>query len=168
MDLRDSVYLRQAGRFGLCFSPNCRIDIRTMPPQSGTYGDRQQLGSTILLVDDEASILETYALLLEQAGHRVTGAASAEEAIAILASSGFDLVITDLAMERPHAGLEVVDSALQHQPSIPAIIITGFATPEVIDVATRRGVAVLSKPVDLGRLARAIEGQGSRSRAGTA
>src|SRR2546422_8581244 len=54
--------------------------------------------STILLVDDDPDILKLISLRLTAAGHSVKGADSGEKALAVLAASRPELVITDLKM----------------------------------------------------------------------
>lgn len=56
------------------------------------------LEKKILLVDDEESILQTYALLLEENGYHVVTANCGRKALEEFLSQSFDLVITDLAM----------------------------------------------------------------------
>ncbi|HSB44762.1 MAG TPA: response regulator, partial [Nitrospira sp.] len=52
----------------------------------------------ILVVEDEVNIRSALVTMLEKLGHRVSGAGTAEEALALLEDSPADLVITDLRM----------------------------------------------------------------------
>ena len=54
--------------------------------------------ATILVVDDEPSIVRLVSQLLTREGHRVVGAASAEEAVASLETARPDVAIVDLVM----------------------------------------------------------------------
>ncbi len=57
--------------------------------------------SSLLVVDDESSVLLTLRLILEKEGYDVITAASCSEALGLLGNGGqFDAVITDLNMER--------------------------------------------------------------------
>jgi two-component system response regulator GlrR len=104
--------------------------------------------STILLVDDDPDILKLVALRLSAAGHGVREAESGEKALALLAASRPDLVITDLKMGGID-GLTLFDEIRKQIPTLPVIILTAHGTiPDAVD-ATRRGVfAFQSKPFD--------------------
>ncbi|SLM30153.1 putative Histidine kinase [Desulfamplus magnetovallimortis] len=54
----------------------------------------------ILLVDDEPIILNAIAVLLKQKGYSITTASSGEEALEIIQHQTFDLVVTDLVMDK--------------------------------------------------------------------
>src|SRR5258708_25880968 len=104
--------------------------------------------STILLVDDDPDILRLLSLRLSAAGHGVKEAESGEKALALLAASRPDLVITDLKMGGID-GLTLFDEIRKQIPTLPVIILTAHGTiPDAVD-ATRRGVfAFQSKPFD--------------------
>src|SRR5258708_29269985 len=95
--------------------------------------------STILLVDDDPDILKLISLRLTAAGHSVKGAESGEKALAMLAASRPELVITDLKMGGMD-GLTLFDEIRKQAPTLPVIILTAHATiPEAV-AATSRGV----------------------------
>lgn len=102
----------------------------------------------ILLVDDDAAILRLLALRLNAAGYEVVTAASGEQALAQLAASRPDLVITDLRMEGMD-GLALFDAISQNNTALPVIILTAHGSiPDAI-AATHRGVfSFLTKPFD--------------------
>src|SRR5205823_1328642 len=52
----------------------------------------------ILVVDDEAAVREAIAIILRDAGAKVTSAASAEEAITVLQRGRWDVVVSDIGM----------------------------------------------------------------------
>lgn len=76
----------------------------------------------ILVVDDEPSILGLLKTILELAAFEVQTLTSAKEAIARLADQTFDVVLTDMRMETPTAGFDVIRTARKVQPR-PAIAI---------------------------------------------
>ena len=79
----------------------------------------------ILLVDDDPFILEGMGEDLETHGYQVTRASSGERALALLASMDFDLVITDLVMERMN-GVQVLKKTKEFNREIQVILLTGF------------------------------------------
>jgi DNA-binding NtrC family response regulator len=104
---------------------------------------------TVLVVDDEASVLFTYKLLLEQQGYAVTAVASSALAKAELEKQSFDLVLCDLSLEEDHNGFEVIDLACESKPGTACILLTGYASVEAVQKATDMGVTVLYKPIDI-------------------
>jgi DNA-binding NtrC family response regulator len=79
----------------------------------------------ILLVDDDPFILEGMGEDLETNGYQVTRASSGEMAVALLESMDFNLVITDLVMERMD-GVQVLKKTKAFNREIQVILLTGF------------------------------------------
>jgi two-component system response regulator GlrR len=104
--------------------------------------------STILLVDDDPDILKLVSLRLSTAGHGVREAGSGEKALALLAASRPDLVITDLKMGGMD-GLALFDEIRKQSPTMPVIVLTAHGTIPDAVAATQRGVfAFQPKPFD--------------------
>ena len=80
----------------------------------------------ILLVDDDPVILKGVKKNLNKQGWYVATAENGEEALDMLEGNGFDLVITDLAMDEID-GIEVLRRAKQLNPDSMVIIFTGYA-----------------------------------------
>lgn len=76
----------------------------------------------ILVVDDEPSILGLLRTVMELASFEVQTLTSAREAASRLAEETFDVVLTDMRMETPTAGFDVIRAARKLQPR-PAIAI---------------------------------------------
>lgn len=82
----------------------------------------------MLIVDDEPNVCYTLKLIFEQEGFNVTTAPSAAEAIRVLnAAQRFDVVITDLHMEREDAGFDLVRVAKKFDPAPVVVVVTGYA-----------------------------------------
>jgi DNA-binding response OmpR family regulator len=80
---------------------------------------------SLLLVDDDPFILEGIGEDLEGNGYQVTRADSGEKAVAMLESTDFALVITDLIMGRID-GIQVLKKAKEINSETQVIILTGF------------------------------------------
>jgi two-component system, NtrC family, response regulator PilR len=103
----------------------------------------------VLVVDDERSMRELLAIMLRQAGHDVTLAEGGEQAVEILKSEGFDLVITDLRMRKVD-GLGVLRAAKEHSPSAVVLVVTAFASTETAVEAMKLGAYdYVTKPFKL-------------------
>ncbi len=102
----------------------------------------------ILLVDDDAVILNTIGPALENKGYRVKTANSGEQAIEMIVEKDFDLVITDLVME-PTNGIEVLKKIKQSNPETMVMILTGFGDmTSVIDALQLDADNYLLKPCE--------------------
>ena len=103
----------------------------------------------VLVVDDEASVLFTYKLLLEQQGYSVCAVATSVLARTELKKAQFDLLLCDLSLEEDHNGFEVIAYARESNPAIACILLTGYASVEAAQKAADMGVTVLYKPIDI-------------------
>ncbi|MBU2644082.1 response regulator [bacterium] len=107
-------------------------------------------GASVLLVDDEVSILELNRLNLEEAGYHVTTEASGTRALQLFSSNPrqFDIVIADQKIQDISA-LELAQKIRTIQPDIPIIICTGRVDSENERTCRKMGIdAVLHKPFD--------------------
>jgi two-component system response regulator AtoC len=94
--------------------------------------------STILVVDDERSMLEVLSEMLVREGYAVETTADAQEAIALVQDGTIDLVISDLKME-PTDGLELLRRLKRVDPEIVVIVMTAYASYETAVEAMREG-----------------------------
>jgi len=94
--------------------------------------------AAILIVDDEPSARTTLALLLKKRGYHVTEAAGLTRAVAALAETTFDLVITDLRMPDGD-GLEVLRASKAYCPEAEVILLTAYAGWESAKEAMQLG-----------------------------
>lgn len=79
---------------------------------------------SVLLVDDDASLRETFADALGQAGMSVSNADNGATALAMVEAGGFDIVVTDLFMPESD-GLELLMGMQRENLEIPVIVMTG-------------------------------------------
>jgi DNA-binding NtrC family response regulator len=103
----------------------------------------------LLVVDDDASVLLTYQLLLQEQGYEVNAAISSKKAKEELRRSNFDVVLCDLSLEQDRTGFEVFEFARQMYPAIPCVLLTGYANKEATDRAEVGGIEVLFKPIEI-------------------
>ena len=103
----------------------------------------------VLVVEDEASVLLTYRLLLEEQGYKVFAALSSQEAEVVLARKRFDLVLCDLSLEQNHTGFEVFERVRRRDPAVPCVMLTGYANRETVERAEQAGIAVFFKPIEI-------------------
>lgn len=110
----------------------------------------------ILLVDDELAILLTLKAILDMNGFEVETAASAREAEQKLSRGTFDMVITDMCMERQDSGFEVIRAARRQAYNPATAILTAY--PILGDGWKSEGAqSLLVKPMNTSDLLRQIE-----------
>jgi signal transduction histidine kinase len=103
----------------------------------------------LLVVDDEESLRITTAAILEKEGYAIDTAASGDEAISLLATTDYDLVLTDLHMEGGD-GLSVLTTIRRQAPLTISVVLTGFASVESAIAALQEGAYdYLVKPCDI-------------------
>ncbi len=104
----------------------------------------------VLLVDDDPASRLTLQTVLRAGGYRVDAAASAAEAVGLLDEQEYELVLSDLSMESPEAGLKVLAHArmMEYKPAT-ALVQTYRSSPQS---ASRGAKAVLIEPEALPEL----------------
>lgn len=83
-------------------------------------------GETVLLVEDDMAVRMTFAITLEDLGYRVLQAADAEAALATLAATEVNVLLTDLRMPGRLDGLELVEVARAGNPELPVVVAAGY------------------------------------------
>ncbi len=102
----------------------------------------------ILVVDDEKFFQELFRDVLGTAGHATRSAASADEALQLMADEHFDLLVTDLVMPGL-GGIALVKEAKKRDPDIEAVAVTGHEDVRLAVQAMKAGCAdFLIKPVE--------------------
>ncbi|HYG35559.1 MAG TPA: response regulator [Clostridia bacterium] len=110
----------------------------------------------ILIVDDEPFVCEAVKMMLAYDGHSVEAATNGEDALALLAKSTFDVVITDYAMPRIR-GDELAATIKARNPKQPVVMVTAYAEMLAASAHPLPGVdLVISKPFLLDHLREAM------------
>jgi CheY-like chemotaxis protein len=115
-------------------------------------------GPTILLVDDEPSIVRGLAALLRQRGYEVLTAQSGSAAVRIAAGQRVDVAVIDYHI--PDWRGDVVLAALMaHQPHLGrrTVMMSGDFGDRVRDVTAHTGCLLLIKPFDVEDLVNAVQ-----------
>jgi DNA-binding NtrC family response regulator len=94
--------------------------------------------TTVLIVDDEPDMVDNCARILRRSGHHCLTATDPHRALALLESDPPDVLITDLKMPE-FDGIELLRRAHDLDPSLPVIMVTGFATIESAVSAVKEG-----------------------------
>lgn len=97
-------------------------------------------GKRLLFVDDENAIRETLLLILRRYGFTVTLAATVAEALELIRTQQFDILLCDLNIERESDGYEVIRAMQQINPSCATIVLTGYPAVESAVEGIRLGI----------------------------
>lgn len=103
----------------------------------------------LLLIDDERVALRNLEHVLKKTGHTVTATTSGASALGLLEKHTFDVVLTDLKMEKVD-GMQVLRRCRELAPDTEVIMITGFATLDSAVEAMKEGAFhYIAKPYRL-------------------
>ncbi|HYF35689.1 MAG TPA: sigma-54 dependent transcriptional regulator, partial [Prosthecobacter sp.] len=110
----------------------------------------------IVIIDDEAAILELMSKLCRAAGHTVVSCTTGTEGMAVIRSQQPELVIVDLRIGDV-SGLDIVAMCRDVLPNTAVIMVTGHGSVETAVEAMRLGAFdYLTKPFDLGDLIKTV------------
>jgi len=115
------------------------------------------MSKRILIVDDEPSIRKVLNAHLTKLGYEVVTAEDGVQAIELLGTDLFHLVVTDLKMPRLD-GMGVLAWAGEQQPGLPVILITAHGTvATAVDALKQGAFDYITKPFDRDELRHVIE-----------
>jgi CheY-like chemotaxis protein len=81
----------------------------------------------ILIVDDEAAISELLRIWAKAAGYTVVFANSAEDALKLLSTSAFDVLLSDIKMPGKLDGIALAESASSMHPDMKIMLMSGYS-----------------------------------------
>lgn len=105
---------------------------------------------TILIIDDDASVVASLSLLLKQAGYRSQSAATPERALKLIESESFALALQDMNFSRQTSGEEGIELLKQikaRRPNLPVVLITAWGSISLAVQGVRAGASdFITKP----------------------
>ena len=112
---------------------------------------------TVCILDDEAPVLEMLQASVERLGYSAVGTTDPQEALEHIREGRCRVVLTDLKMPAMD-GLTFLEQALQQDPGIHVILMTGFYSLDSAIEAIKRGAYdYLCKPIDRKRLKKTLD-----------
>ena len=113
----------------------------------------EQPPASILVVEDNEEVGAFAETLLSELGHKVTRAASGEEALDLARAQQFDIVLSDVVMPGM-GGLKLAQTLHEEQPQLPVVLATGYSQ-EITETGSG-GRPVILKPYRLVTLSEAL------------
>lgn len=113
-------------------------------------------GRQVLVIEDEASVRDGLVQLLRDWRCEVDAAASAAEALPLLARAP-EVIIADYRLREGRDGIgEIAELRAHFGAMLPAVLVTGDTAPEIFLAARENALPLLTKPVRAGRLRAAL------------
>ncbi|MGZ5287091.1 MAG: sigma-54-dependent transcriptional regulator [Flavisolibacter sp.] len=108
--------------------------------------------ATILIIDDEKAIRKTLSEILSFEGYKIDEATDGEEGLKKFRDKTYDVVLSDIKMPKID-GIEFLQKAVEINPDVPIIMISGHGNIETAVEAVKKGAYdFIQKPPDLNRL----------------
>jgi CheY-like chemotaxis protein len=114
---------------------------------------------SVLVVDDEPSVAQAVATMLEGAGHSVGTASSAAAGLDLLANQRYDLLVTDITMPGM-SGLDFALEARRRYPHVGVVLMSGYSTQ--LERGAKHPFPLLSKPFNEKELLASLAAEISR------
>jgi len=115
-------------------------------------------GRRLLLVEDDANVAAVAVDLLEGFGFKVRLAETGEAALAALAGTPFDLMLTDVVMPGGMSGVDLARRAAREWPDMRIALTSGYVGDDVEGVLANAPWPFLRKPYSADQLRRLVEG----------
>ncbi len=107
---------------------------------------------TILIIDDEESILDLLSLVFRKDGFQIKTCSEAEKVFDIIQTESFDLLLCDIRMP-PVDGMDVLRFLRREKPEVPVIMMTGYGSVKQAVEALKLGALdYVMKPFDVEEL----------------
>jgi two-component system response regulator HydG len=116
----------------------------------------QAASGRILIVEDDADVGLALYNELALAGYQCDLALSGSAALSEVEHTPFDAIISDLRMDGM-GGLELLETLTRERPTLPVIIVTGFAGGSASDAMEKGAFHYFTKPLDVEELCGVIE-----------
>src|SRR5437016_1410611 len=119
---------------------------------------KREGGNELLLVDDEPSIRLTLLPIFEERGFQVQVAANVSEALATIQAQRFDVLLSDINIDRESDGFTVVQAMAEANPDAVTILLTAYPAFETAIHSIREEVDdYFTKPADVDAIVSAID-----------
>ena len=107
---------------------------------------------SILIIDDEKSLLDLLTVILKKEGYRVKTCLAASKVFELLEKEEFDLLICDIKLPEV-SGMEILRYVRESRPGIPVIMITAYGSlKQAVEALKAGAIDYILKPFDVEEL----------------
>jgi two-component system, NtrC family, sensor kinase len=132
------------------------FEAPALPREPALAADAPLPAGSVLLVEDDADVIEIARAYLRELGYSVKQAASAQAGLDILNREGeVDLLFSDILMRGCMNGLDLAREVRRRFPAILVLLTSGYSSSA--QAAVGQGFEVLQKPYDLAALKRGLD-----------
>ena len=104
----------------------------------------------LLLIEDDVSVQKYFSALVSRMGHTLEVASDGSTGLELLSDEEIEIILTDLNLDGPPSGMDLVRALRDARPTTPIIVVSGFPTKDRLDECRRLGVAdFLTKPFEM-------------------
>ncbi len=145
---------------GTCFHLYFPLQSRIVTDETSIVEPPQEVlgkGESVLVVDDEAVVLDIASMILKTHGYQVFTVKSGEEAVTFLKDTQVDLVLLDMLMDPGINGQQTYKQILKFSPDQKALISSGFSENEEVQATLQLGASqFIKKPYTKEQLCLAV------------
>ena len=110
------------------------------------------MGKSILVIDDEITILDAIKIIFEDMGYRVQTMSDPIQGTEMAIAQDFDLILTDIRMPTRN-GAEITEAVIAKKPGARILVITAYPSDPLAQRAIVAGaVGLLKKPFEIGKI----------------
>jgi DNA-binding NtrC family response regulator len=127
--------------------------MKTLDEFSPASPGRADGQASVLVVDDETAVRRFAARVLQREGYQVVEATDGLEALETVRTGGvsFEVVVSDIVMPRLN-GVELMQALSGSHPTLPVILMSGYATAALSELGIATPCSILTKPFPAARL----------------
>ena len=159
--------LNKGSCFDIAFEPGqAQPSLPLAPTMPGDAPMALGAHDCVLVIEDQANVLDAVVTVLRHSGYSVLGG---ENAMALVHQAAEQewwpcAVICDYRLSHSHNGFDAI-AELRHElgDEFPAILVTGDLDPRIQARAAEQGIRVMHKPLDQAQLLRALHQATTRS-----
>ncbi len=131
------------------------VAVEPVPAKAAVTDLRSRAGETVLLVEDDADVLNLSSSIVEELGYTVLTATEAEAALALLdAHPEIQLLLTDIVLPNGMDGRQLADEATQRHPGLKVLFASGYSRETIIhNGRLDSGISLIAKPFAFSDLA---------------
>lgn len=108
--------------------------------------------TTILVVDDNEDLVETFAMILKRRGYEVQTACDGVTAVDKFKEQNFDVTLMDIVMPEMN-GVDAFKKIREIQPDASIILMTAYSDEELLQTAREEGITlIIQKPIRIDKL----------------